>query len=132
MSEDGHPCSVRIDKWLWAARFFKTRSLANQAVEGGKVRVNGTRVKPAKEVRPGDELEISIGETLWTVVVQAIAERRGPAPDARRLYTETDASAARRLTQSEARRLQPPVASDLRGRPTKRHRREIDRLRRAN
>ena len=87
---------LRIDKWLWAARFFKTRSLAAQAVDGGRVRLNGVRVKPAKEVRPGDELTVHIGELEWVIDVRALSARRGPAPAARQLYEERAESAARR------------------------------------
>ena len=119
---------VRIDKWLWAARFFKTRSLASQAVDGGKVKLNGQRVKPAKDVKPGDELMILVGELEWTVGVIALSERRGPAEAARQLYAESEASQARRRTAIEMRRLQAVPARDERGRPSKRDRRLIRRF----
>ncbi len=109
----------RIDKWLWAARFFKTRSLAADAVEGGKVRWNGQTVKPARELKPGDELEIAAGELRWTVIVRGLNAQRRPAPEARLLYEETADSAARRLQLEEIRRLAPMPGAGLRGRPTK-------------
>jgi ribosome-associated heat shock protein Hsp15 len=109
----------RIDKWLWAARFFKTRSLAAAAVEGGRVKWNGQNVKPARELKPGDELEIVAGELRWTVVVRGVNAQRRPAPEARLLYEETAQSAARRLQLEEIRRLAPMPGAGLKGRPTK-------------
>jgi ribosome-associated heat shock protein Hsp15 len=109
----------RIDKWLWAARFFKTRSLAAAAVDGGRVKWNGQQVKPARELKPGDELDIVAGELRWTVVVRGVNAQRRPAPEARLLYEETADSAARRLQQQEIRRLAPTPGADLKGRPTK-------------
>lgn len=109
----------RIDKWLWAARFFKTRSLAAAAVEGGKVRWNGAPVKPAREVKAGDQVDIAAGELRWTVLVRGINAQRRPAVEARLLYEETAESAARRLQLEEIRRLAPAPGADLRGRPTK-------------
>ena len=117
--------ALRIDKWLWAARFFKTRSLAAQAIHAGHVRLNGTTVKAAREVRPGDALELTLSEERWTVTVLAINEQRRPAPEARTLYAETPESSARREAQRQARHLAPNPGSDLRGRPTKRDRRQI-------
>jgi len=119
---------LRIDKWLWAARFFKTRSLAAQAVEGGRIRLNGERPKPAKEVRPGDQLVIHIGELEWMVRVRAIASRRGPAESARLLYEEDEASRAKRQAVLAARKLEPDPGFGLRGRPTKRDRRMLRRF----
>lgn len=119
---------LRIDKWLWAARFFKTRSLAAQAVDGGRVHLNDQRVKPAKEVKPGDTLSISIGELEWTVVVRALSERRGPAPEARLLYEETEASRERREAALQRRRDHAEPAFGLQGRPTKRDRRALRRF----
>ena len=87
---------ARIDRWLWAARFYKTRTAATDAVAGGRVHLNGARVKPAKDVRPGDTLEVTIGDTRREVVVVAVAERRGPASVAQSLYEETSNSVARR------------------------------------
>lgn len=120
---------MRIDKWLWAARFYKTRTLSADAVEGGKVHVNDQRVKPAKEVKSGDMLEIAIGDMHWTVVVRALAEQRRPAPDARLLYQETEESQAAREAQLELR--EPGGNSGMHRRPTKRDRRRIERLRRS-
>lgn len=119
---------TRIDKWLWAARFFKTRSLANAAVDGGKVHINGQRVKPAKDVKPGDTVRIGIGTATWTVVVRALSERRGPASVAQQLYEETEASRAAREAQREQARLASEPGAAIRGRPTKRDRRRIERF----
>lgn len=116
---------MRIDKWLWAARFFKTRSLANQTIEGGHVRLNGQAVKPARELRIGDSLDIVAGGTQWTVIVRGLNEQRRPAVEAQQLYEETPESAARRAAEKEERRLAPAPGSDLRGRPTKKARRQL-------
>ena len=120
---------MRIDKWLWAARFFKTRSLAQTAVAGGKVKVDGERVKPAKEIAPGARLAIRIGEYEWEIVVTALSEQRGPAEAARRLYVEDEASRARRMAQVADRRAHAAVWGERRGRPTKRERRQLERWR---
>lgn len=122
--------AVRIDKWLWAARFYKTRSLAQQAVEGGRVRLDGERVKPARELKAGDALAISVGEYEWQVTVTGLAERRGSADLARSLYRESDESRARRQAMVEMRRLTPEPSQAIKGRPTKRERRALERLRR--
>jgi ribosome-associated heat shock protein Hsp15 len=120
---------VRIDKWLWAARFFKTRSLAAAAVEGGKVQIAGERVKPAKLVRPGDELRVRLGPYEHVVIVQDTAERRGSATIAATLFTETDASRlAREKLHWQLTRAAPAMDAE-KGRPTKRDRRDIERLR---
>ncbi len=116
---------LRVDKWLWAARFFKTRSLAADAVEGGKVHVNGTRVKPARDVRVGDTLDITREGLTWRVEVLALSDRRGPAPVAQTLYRETAESQAARLAAQELRRLTAGLG-DGHGRPTKRDRRQLD------
>jgi ribosome-associated heat shock protein Hsp15 len=121
---------VRIDKWLWAARFFKTRGLAAEAVLGGRVHVNGERVKPSKLVRAGDTLEITKGTERWTVAVQQLAERRGSAKIAGELYTETDESRSEREQQALTRRFARALGSDLGARPTKQARRRLDALRR--
>lgn len=121
---------VRIDKWLWAARFFKTRSLATDAVAGGHVHVDGERVKPARDVKVGDRLEIRRGQTRFTVVVTALADRRGSATAAAELYEETPESIAAREQHREQRRLAKPIGADLSERPTKRDRRRLDALRR--
>jgi ribosome-associated heat shock protein Hsp15 len=119
---------LRIDKWLWAARFFKTRSLAAQAVDGGRVQLNGARVKPAKEVKPGDELTVHIGELEWVIDVRGLSARRGPAAAARELYEERAESVARRQAAIDSRKHLPEPAFGLRGRPTKRDRRMLKRL----
>jgi ribosome-associated heat shock protein Hsp15 len=119
---------LRIDKWLWAARFFKTRSLAAAAVEGGRVRIAGERVKPAKALAIGDEIAIHIGELEWIVEVRALAARRGPAAQARTLYAEREESRARREAILAARKLEPEPGFGLRGRPTKRERRALRKL----
>ena len=121
--------SVRIDKWLWAARFFKTRSLAHQAVEGGKVKLNGERTKPAKEMRVGDKLSIRIGAYEWRVRVVQLSDKRGPPAIARTLYEEDEASRVQRTEQVALRRLAGSPAAERRGRPTKRERRQLERWR---
>lgn len=120
------PPPVRVDKWLWAARLLKTRSLAAEAVKGGRVRVNGQAAKPSKEVRDGDRLEISIGRTRWTVVVRGTAERRGSASDAVLLYDETPESKQARERQAAEMRLAWSSGTDLGARPTKRDRRRYE------
>ena len=122
--------AVRVDKWLWAARFFKTRALATEAVLGGHVQVNGARVKPAKDVRIGDAVQIRIGTLEWTVDVCALADRRGPATVARSLYEERPDSKEARERQLLQRRLAKPIGADLGSRPTKQDRRRLDALRR--
>lgn len=118
---------IRVDKWLWASRLLKTRSLAAEAVKGGRVQVNGQRVKPSREVGPGDELEVTIGQVRRTVVVRGVAERRGPAKEAVLLYDETPESvAARELAAERARLASPPPGANLGVRPTKRDRRRLD------
>jgi ribosome-associated heat shock protein Hsp15 len=122
---------VRIDKWLWAARFFKTRSLATDAVAGGRVHVNDARVKPAREVHVGDTVDITIGGLRRTVVVQALSDKRGPAPAAQALYVETPESVERRERHLAERKLARPLGADLGARPTKLDRRRLEALRRA-
>jgi ribosome-associated heat shock protein Hsp15 len=121
---------MRLDKWLWAARFFKTRSLATEAVAAGHVHVGGARVRPAREVRIGDVLEIRRAAVTWTVEVRALAERRGPASEAATLYEETKASQEARERDRLQRRLAVPLGADLGARPTKQDRRRLDALRR--
>jgi ribosome-associated heat shock protein Hsp15 len=128
--DDGHRQErSRIDKWLWAARFFKTRSLAAQAVEGGKVKLNDERVKAAKALRVGDRLAIQLGACEWIVTVIELSDRRGPAPIARTLYEEDPQARAARLAALDKRRgvVDPqPLAG---GRPEKKQRRDLQRLR---
>ncbi len=121
---------VRIDKWLWAARFFKTRSLAQEAIDNGRVTVDGARIKASRAVHVGDEVALRQGEIERSVIVREVSGVRGPAPVAQALYEETDESIRRRV-QAQARRAlapEPALAIDG-GRPTKRERRAIDRLR---
>ena len=117
--------SQRIDKWLWTARFFKTRSLATAAIHAGHVKLNGSTVKPARELRPRDELEIAIGDVLWVIEVRGLNEQRRPASEAQSLYAETEESRTRRAAIKEMHKLAPTPGSDLRGRPTKKARRQI-------
>ena len=121
--------SIRIDKWLWAARFFKTRSLATDAVERGRVRLNGDRCKPARSIRSGDLLDIDNGSTEWQVRVLALSDQRGPAPVAQALYAETEEGVLQREQRAEQRKVFSEPGEAIRGRPTKRDRRMIDRSR---
>ena len=122
---------VRVDKWLWAARFYKTRAAATEAVLGGHVQVGGTRVKPARDVIVGDRIEVTQKARRWSVVVTGLAERRGSASVAATLYEETPESRAARERQAVERRLAKPLGAELGARPTKRDRRLLDALRRA-
>jgi len=122
---------VRIDRWLWAARFFKTRGAATEAVGGGRVRLNGVRVKPAKDVRAGDTVEVTLGDMRREVVILALTARRGTATVAQSLYEETPDSIVRRQQRAAERRLARPPGADLGARPTKQDRRRLDALRRA-
>lgn len=117
---------LRIDKWLWAARFFKTRSLAVEAVESGKVTMNEARIKPAKAIGAGDHLVIRLGQYQFEVEVLGLSNRRGPAPEAQKLYRESEASKARRA--EIAANLKALPQPTFKGRPTKRDRREIERF----
>jgi ribosome-associated heat shock protein Hsp15 len=120
---------VRIDKWLWAARFFKTRTLASAAVENGRVRIDGERVKPARNVRCGELLQIDNGATEWEVTVKALADKRGSAAIAQTLYEETEESVRKRQQRAEQRKLFQEPSVDIKGRPTKRDRRMLDKAR---
>jgi ribosome-associated heat shock protein Hsp15 len=122
---------VRIDKWLWAARFFKTRGLATEAVLGGRVHLNGARVKPSKDVATGDTVEVTVGTLRRTVHVTGLSEKRGPASVAATLYEETPESVAARKQHALERRLARPLGADLGARPTKQDRRRLEGLRRA-
>jgi ribosome-associated heat shock protein Hsp15 len=117
---------LRIDKWLWAARFFKTRSLASDATESGKVAVNGERAKPAKTIKPGDTIHLRKPPYEYSLVVQGLSDRRGPAKEAQLLYEETpESTAARAKLSAELREMPPPL---FKGRPTKKDRREMERF----
>jgi ribosome-associated heat shock protein Hsp15 len=121
---------LRIDKWLWAARFYKTRTLASEEVDRGRVLVNGVTVKPARELKAGDSVLLRNGPVSRTVTVMAISDKRGPAPVAALLYQETEDSIRQRQQAAEQRRLAPePALSMSQGRPTKRDRRDTDQLR---
>jgi ribosome-associated heat shock protein Hsp15 len=120
---------VRIDKWLWAARFFKTRSAAQEAIDAGKVKLNGERTKPAKDLKSGDRLSISIGTCEWAITVLQLSDRRGSATIARSLYDESEESRAKRDAEVAKRRAWHDPELSRRGRPTKRDRRELDRWR---
>lgn len=121
---------VRVDKWLWHARFFKSRGLAAEAVTGGVLRVNGTRVaKAAHAIRPGDVLTFAKAGEVRVIRIDALGERRGPAPEAAALYTDLDPPAARDPAAEDAPRPSGPETAPGSGRPTKRARREIDALR---
>ena len=124
------PDSMRLDKWLWCARFYKTRSLAVEEISKGRVTVNGQAAKAARELRVGDNVALRQGPVARTVVIRALSNMRGPAPVAQQLYEETPESIAARAQAAEARRLAPEPATALReGRPTKRDRRDMDDLR---
>ena len=120
---------LRIDKWLWAARFYKTRTLASEEIDKGRVHINGVAVKPAREVKAGDTVMVRTGPISRSVVVQGVSDKRGGAPQAALLFTETAESIAARLAAAEQRRLAPePALGHTQGRPTKRERRDTDRV----
>jgi ribosome-associated heat shock protein Hsp15 len=121
---------VRVDKWLWAARFYKTRSQAAGAVLGGRVHVNGARAKPAKDIHVGDKIELTIGMVRRVVEVTGVSDRRGPATVAATLYRETPESVAAGERAVAERRLDRPLGADLGQRPTKLARRRLEALRR--
>src|SRR3954454_18112130 len=135
MTPDDPETRVRLDKWLWAARFYKTRSLATEAVTGGKVDVNGERTKPAKMIKPGDEIRLKLGPYEHILIVRALGDRRGPASVAQGLYDETEASRAERERLASQLKMAPAMfVYEEKGRPTKKDRRDlsdfIDRKRR--
>ena len=117
---------MRLDKWLWAARFFKTRSLAQQAIAAGRVKLNDARVKSSHELKVNDALAIRVGDYEWRITVAQLSDKRGPAEVARKLYQETEASRAERERRQDLRRWGAEPASTLKGRPTKRDRRLIE------
>ena len=117
---------MRLDKWLWAARFYKTRSLAQQAIAAGRVKLNEARIKPAHELKAGDALAIRVGDFEWQITVKALSDKRGPADVARQLYQESEASRSERERRQDLRRWGAEPASALKGRPTKRDRRRIE------
>lgn len=119
---------MRLDKWLWAARFFKTRSLAQQAIEAGRVKLNDERVKVSHSLKVEDCVSVRLGELEWQIRVKGLSDKRGPAPEARKLYDETAGSRAERERRIDLRRWSAEPAADLKGRPTKRDRRRLDEL----
>lgn len=121
--------AVRLDKWLWAARFFKTRALAAEAIDGGKVHLNGERVKRSKTLKLGDEVRVRLGPYEHRIVVRSTSDRRGPATVAATLYDELPESRATREALIEQRRMEIAVGADDAGRPSKRDRRQIEQLR---
>lgn len=126
--DEGGPEGVRLDKWLWAARFYKTRGLAAEAIEGGKVELNGDRAKRGKNLKLGDELRIRVSPFEYHVIVRGVSGRRGPASVAQELYEETAEGKAQRELHAERLRSAPPPIFQEKGRPTKRDRRALRRL----
>lgn len=122
------PQSVRLDKWLWAARFFKTRAVAAEAIDGGKVDVNGDRAKRARQLVPGDRLSMRLGQYEWVVIVRGVSERRGPAPVAQLLYQETDESKAKRAALKVQLDSMPSFFAYGEGKPSKQDRRALRKL----
>jgi ribosome-associated heat shock protein Hsp15 len=121
--------SMRLDKWLWAARFFKTRSLAAEAINGGKVHLNGKRTKPGREVKPGSQLLIHKGSFEWDITVEVIPKQRRPASEAKLFYSESDESVElRQKLTEEQRRIRSSTPHPDKGRPTKRDRRQLERF----
>jgi ribosome-associated heat shock protein Hsp15 len=121
--------TVRVDKWLWAARFFKTRSMSREAIQGGKVQLNDSRVKPGRNLHPGDQLRIRRGDDEFIITVEALSSRRGPAAVAQSLYSESPENRQQREAQAEQRRLQHQDSRQRERRPDKKQRRQIIRFR---
>lgn len=117
---------MRLDKWLWAARWFKTRGLAQLAIASGQVKLHEEKTKPAHALKVGDQLEIRVGESVWQVEVTALSDKRGPAAQARKLYAESEASRAERERRADQRRYGAEPARTIKGRPTKRDRRKLE------
>jgi len=130
--EGAEPEPVRLDKWLWAARFFKTRGLAAEAIAGGRVQVNGARARHAKTVRPGDGIRVRVGPYEHLLTVRALSERRGPAAEAARLYEEDAEGKAQRLRLAEQHRLAAHAFTYGEGKPSKKDRRELLRFKRGD
>jgi ribosome-associated heat shock protein Hsp15 len=129
MDDDkNHAADIRVDKWLWAARFFKTRSLAAEAVSGGKIEINGERAKPSRVVRIGDKVGIRRGPYEWTIIVKDASRLRGSAPQAQQLYEETEESRRKREAAIAQLRLERPPELDVPSRPSKKGRRAIQRF----
>lgn len=130
MKQDNNPPAeeIRIDKWLWAARFFKTRSLAATAVKGGKIKVNGGRIKPSRTVKIGDQLHIERGDIAFDITIEELSDKRGPAKQAVLLYRESDESIMKREEMAQARRLEKRSAVRYGGRPDKKGRRNLRKL----
>jgi ribosome-associated heat shock protein Hsp15 len=126
MDDSNEP--VRVDKWLWAARFFRTRSIAAAAIEGGKVQVNGERVKPAKPLKPGDRMHVRSGQFIWDITVVALSQRRGRAVEAQKLYQESPDSRKAREDRAAVLKAERQSAPQVKGRPTKRDRRQLTRI----
>ena len=129
--QESRAASVRVDKWLWAARFFKSRSIADTAIESGKVSVNGERVKPARELKAGDTVRVRLGPYEHVVTVRALSDRRGPAAQAALLYEETAESRAARERLHWQLKHAAPVIVPGEGRPTKKDRRDLNRFKRS-
>lgn len=129
MSDKVHNKKIRVDKWLWAARFYKTRAMATEAILGGRIHVNGDRVKPSRSINVGDIIKISKGEVTMTIEVLALAEKRGPAKIAQSLYQESDSSMKQREELAEQRRLMRASLPQSDNRPNKKQRRQIHRFR---
>ena len=127
MTERENSEEIRLDKWLWAARFFKTRSLAAEAVTGGQITINNERPKPSRIVRPGDRLTVRRGPYEWTVIVKDISRLRGPATQAQLLYAETEESRSKREAAIAQLKLERPPEFDSPGRPSKKDRRAMER-----
>ncbi len=119
---------MRVDKWLWAARFFKTRSRAQLAIGAGRVKLNEGRVKPAHDLKVGDAIAVRVSDFEWRVTVNALSDKRGPAEQARKLYEESEVSRAERQRRMDLRRWGTEPSSTLKGRPTKRDRRLLEKL----
>ncbi len=122
---DGESETLRLDKWLWAARFFKTRKIATDAISGGKVHLNGGRIKPSRNIKVGDRLEIQRGDTFFEVFIEGINKQRRPASEAQQLYRETEESLKNRLAEVDRKKLEAHSRANRERRPDKRQRRKL-------